>query len=177
MAVRDPPIQCDRPLRRNREAVDLVVGEGLPGLSPGRWIELQRFLEYGPDEGEFPEVFQGWVTALKPSVYFVVKIFLDLGMLAQQIPRPGQRRPDRFVPGRQQRQGLIFQLLVCHPSARSLVPEESSSDNKSSFRVVSLRRAAIKSKATLSRRFFALANARLRGVGSRTGMRRGEFIR
>ena len=46
---------------------------------------------------------------------------LDGGMLRKQVPRPGQRDRRRFVPGNEEGDHLVAQLLVAHCLARILV--------------------------------------------------------
>src|SRR5271165_6531263 len=59
--------------------------------------------------------------SIQPADHLVMDRSLNLGVLRQQIPSPGQRSTDGLMPCRQQREYLVPDLLVGHSAMRLFV--------------------------------------------------------
>ena len=77
----------------------------------------QGFLENSVDQRKVGQVVDGRAAALKPRVYLIVDVVLDIRMLSEEIPRPRQGCADVFVPSGQYCKHFIHQLLSRHALA------------------------------------------------------------
>src|SRR5260370_30127952 len=95
--------------RRNGIAAELVRLERAARDQPTRRIEPQRLLQHLVGElerlcGVQPERLIG-----TRAIGFGLQPRLGLGMLTDEIPGPGERRPSGLVPGEDQRQYRTYQ--------------------------------------------------------------------
>ena len=91
------------------------VRHDAPPHGPRGRIEPERFGEHLAREWQHGQVGGGGQPIAQYLLELLVEAFLHLGVLRQQIERPGQGDGRGFVAGKEQGRGLVADLLVRHP--------------------------------------------------------------
>ena len=108
----------DRRLRGDRVAIDVERRLGLARHAVGRRVEAHGLLDDHRRVLERPHVLQPGGPAGKKGVDLLVDPALHVGVVAKQVQRERQRRGGRLVPGQQEDEGLVPDLVVAEPLPR-----------------------------------------------------------
>ena len=151
-----------------------IVTRGSPGAGG---IEAQRLLEDGPRQRQVRQVVEVRLATAQPAPRLVGQRFLHVGMLPEQVPRPGERRADGFVAG-------ASSVSTSSRSCWSVIPVPDSSSRAASSRSSKSpgpgpwrRRPSMTSSTTRSINSLAWRTARLLPVGNHSGGVNWLFIR
>ena len=120
VTVRDPLARDDDRALRHGVAADFVVGERPPADDPGRRVESHRLREHHLGVREPREIRDAGRAIAENRVELLVETRLDVGILRQQVPGPGQRVGRGLVAGEKDRDRLVAHLRVGHLPAVSL---------------------------------------------------------
>lgn len=82
--------QEDQAVGRNAIAADLVVGDGVAHDEKGWRVEPQGLLNHVAGVGKIAQAVNGRQLSAQDAIYLVMEALLNLGMLREEIPGPGE---------------------------------------------------------------------------------------
>src|SRR6266536_4186206 len=93
---------------------DLIIGERGPRYGPDGWVQTHGFLEHHARVGQGGQVFDRRCTPSKAGSQLSLESVLDMRMMGEQVPRPGEAEGDRLVAGEQNGEHFVTNLSVAH---------------------------------------------------------------
>ena len=105
-------------------AGNLVFHDRATADDPGGWIESHGLGEHRRGIRQAMHVSRFGPALFQDHVELSVQPSLDLGMLTQQVPAPGERVRGCLMSREEKGHGLVAQLLVGHPAASLFILRE-----------------------------------------------------
>src|SRR6266581_4923031 len=115
VTVRRVGTEPDHTVSRNMVPSNLVLGDRFATEDPGRWVEPQRLLKYHACIGQLRQALQRWQLSSKHFVQFCIQSTLDMRVLGEQVPAPGEEIGGGLMappPGALS----LHRAVVCHSS-------------------------------------------------------------